>query len=84
MMVKGKEDAFQNLKRLMDRETGETVRTPRGTFLVVDLDEESFASLPPELAQKYMEHFKQPERADHRPAGGAEKSSPHRRDERGG
>lgn len=32
-----------------------------GTFLVVGLSEESFASLPPELAQKYMEHFKQPE-----------------------
>lgn len=32
-----------------------------GTFLVVGLGEESFASLPPELAQKYMEHFKQPE-----------------------
>ena len=98
-----------------DRETGETVRTPRGTFhvtdmsqeqmeaagygfhhesedgkylimangsrafaipsgdapehtapekltvLVVGLGEEDFTSLPPELAQKYMEHFKQPE-----------------------
>ena len=98
-----------------DRETGETVRTPRGTFyvtdmsreqmeaagyglhhqsddgkylimgngsrafaihneeaqeyaapekmtvLVVGLGEEDFTSLPPDLAQKYMEHFKQPE-----------------------
>lgn len=32
-----------------------------GTFLVVGLGEASFASLPPDLAQKYMEHFKQPE-----------------------
>ena len=32
-----------------------------GTFLVVGLGEESFTSLSPELAQKYMEHFKQPE-----------------------
>ena len=32
-----------------------------GTFLVVGLGEEDFTSLPPDLAQKYMEHFKQPE-----------------------
>ena len=32
-----------------------------GTFLVVGLGEEDFASLSPELAQKYMEHFRQPE-----------------------
>ena len=32
-----------------------------GIFLVLGLGEESFASLPPELVQKYMEHFKQPE-----------------------
>ena len=32
-----------------------------GTFLVVGLGEENFTSLPPELAQKYTEHFKQPE-----------------------
>ena len=32
-----------------------------GTFLVVGLGEESFASLPPELAQKYEEEFHQPE-----------------------
>ena len=31
------------------------------TVLVVGLGEESFTFLPPELAQKYMEHFKQPE-----------------------
>ena len=32
-----------------------------GTFLMVGLGEENFTSLPPELAQKYTEHFKQPE-----------------------
>lgn len=32
-----------------------------GTFLVVGLGEEDLASLPPELAQKYEEHFHQPE-----------------------
>ena len=32
-----------------------------GTFLVVGLGEEDFTSLPPDLAQKYTEHFKQPE-----------------------
>ena len=32
-----------------------------GTFLVVGLGKEDFTSLPPDLAQKYTEHFKQPE-----------------------
>ena len=32
-----------------------------GPFLVTGLGEENFASLSPELAQKYMEHFKTPE-----------------------
>ena len=32
-----------------------------GTFLVVGLGEEDFASLSPEMVQKYTEHFKQPE-----------------------
>ena len=32
-----------------------------GTFLVVGLGAEDFASLSPELAQKYEEHFHQPE-----------------------
>lgn len=32
-----------------------------GTFPVVDLGEESFTSLLPDLARKYTEHFKQPE-----------------------
>ena len=32
-----------------------------GTFLVVGLGEEDFASLSPELAQKYEEEFHQPE-----------------------
>ena len=33
-----------------------------GTFLVVGLGEEDFASLSPELIQKYTEQFKTPER----------------------
>ena len=32
-----------------------------GTFLVVGLGEEDFASLTPEMAQKYEEEFHQPE-----------------------
>ena len=32
-----------------------------GAFLVVGLGEEDFTSLPPDLAQKYTEHFRQPE-----------------------
>lgn len=42
-------------------EHGEIYDIMAGTFLVVGLGEESFTSLPPDLAQKYTEHFKQPE-----------------------
>ena len=50
-----------DLNRSLRDEHGEIYDIVAGTFLVVGLGEESFTSLPPELAQKYMEHFKQPE-----------------------
>ena len=50
-----------DLNRSLRDEHGEIYDIVAGTFLVVGLGEESFSSLPPELAQKYMEHFKQPE-----------------------
>ena len=49
------------LNRGLRDEDGNLYDIMAGTFLVVGLGEESFTSLPPELAQKYMEHFKQPE-----------------------
>ncbi len=49
------------LNRGLRDENGNLYDIMAGTFLVVGLGEESFASLSPELAQKYMEHFKQPE-----------------------
>ena len=49
------------LNRGLRDEAGNLYDIMAGTFLVVGLGEESFASLSPELAQKYMEHFKQPE-----------------------
>lgn len=49
------------LNRGLRDEHGEIYDIVAGTFLVVGLGEESFASLSPEMAQKYMEHFKQPE-----------------------
>ena len=50
-----------DLNRSLRDEHGEIYDIVAGTFLVVGLGEESFTSLPPELAQKYMGHFKQPE-----------------------
>ena len=50
-----------DLNRSLRDEHGEIYDIVAGTFLVVGLGEESFTSLPPELAQKYMEYFKQPE-----------------------
>ena len=50
-----------DLNRSLRDEHGEIYDIVAGTFLVVGLGEESFTSLPPELAQKYMEHFKRPE-----------------------
>ena len=43
-------------------ENGEIYDIVAGTFLVVGLGEEDFASLSPELIQKYTEQFKTPER----------------------
>ena len=48
------------LNRGLRDEDGNLYDIMAGTFLVVGLGEEDFTSLPPELAQKYMEHFKQP------------------------
>ena len=49
------------LNRGLRDEEGNLYDIMAGTFLVVGLGEEAFTSLPPDLAQKYMEHFKQPE-----------------------
>ena len=50
-----------DLNRSLRDEHGEIYDIVAGTFLVVGLGEESFASLTPELAEKYTEHFKKPE-----------------------
>ena len=50
-----------DLNRGLRDENGELYDIMAGTFLVVGLGEEDFASLSPELAQKYTEHFRQPE-----------------------
>ena len=50
-----------DLNRGLRDETGEIYDIMAGTFLVVGVDGEDFASLSPELAQKYTEHFRQPE-----------------------
>ena len=42
-------------------EHGEIYDIVAGTFLVVGLGPESFASLPPDMIQKYTEQFKRPE-----------------------
>ena len=49
------------LNRALRDENGQMYDAVAGDFLVVGLGEEDFASLTPEMAQKYMEHFKQPE-----------------------
>lgn len=49
------------LNRALRDERGQSYDVVAGTFLVVGLGEEDFASLSPELAQKYEEHFHQPE-----------------------
>ena len=49
------------LNRALRDESGETYDVVAGTFLVVGLGEEDFASLSPELTQKYEELFHQPE-----------------------
>ena len=50
-----------DLNRGLRDETGEIYDIMAGTFLVVGLDGEDFASLSPELAQKYTEYFRHPE-----------------------
>lgn len=50
-----------DLNRSLRDEYGEICDMMAGTFLVVGLEPEIFASLPPEILQKYTEQFKQPE-----------------------
>ncbi len=49
------------LNRALRDENGQMYDTIAGDFLVVGLGEEDFASLSPELAQKYEQLFYQPE-----------------------
>ena len=50
-----------DLNRSLRDEHGEIYDIVAGTFLVVGLGPESFASLPPDMVQKYTEQFKRPE-----------------------
>ena len=50
-----------DLNRSLGDEHGEIYDIVAGTFLVVGLGSESFASLPPDMIQKYTEQFKRPE-----------------------
>ena len=50
-----------DLNRSLRDEHGEIYDIVAGTFLVVGLGPESFASLPPNMIQKYTEQFKRPE-----------------------
>ena len=49
------------LNRALRDESGEAYDVIAGTFLVVGLGEEDFASLTPELAEKFEKQFHQPE-----------------------
>ena len=49
------------LNRALRNEHGEAYDVVAGTFLVVGLGEEDFASLTPELAEKFEKKFHQPE-----------------------
>ena len=49
------------MNRALRDEHGQTYDVLTGNFLVVGLGKEDFASLSPELAQKYEQHFHQPE-----------------------
>ena len=49
------------LNRALRDEHGEAYDVIAGTFLVVGLGEEDFASLTPELAEKFEKQFHQPE-----------------------
>lgn len=50
-----------NLNRGLFDENGRLYDIIAGTFLVVGLGEDDFTSLSPDMVQKYMEHFKQPQ-----------------------
>ena len=50
-----------DLNRFLRDEHGEIYDIVAGTFLVVGLGPESFASLPSDMIQKYTEQFKRPE-----------------------
>ena len=50
-----------DLNRSLRDEHGEIYDIVAGTFLMVGLGSESFASLPPDMIQKYTEQFKRPE-----------------------
>ena len=50
-----------DLNRSLWDDRGDIYDIVAGTFLVVGLGSENFASLPPEMIQKYTEHFKRPE-----------------------
>ena len=50
-----------DLNRSLRDEHGEIYDIVAGTFLVVGLGPKSFASLPPDMLQKYTEQFKRPE-----------------------
>ena len=50
-----------DLNRSLRDEHGEIYDIVAGTFLVVGLEPESFASLPPDMIQKYTQQFKRPE-----------------------
>ena len=56
--IPGRARLFEAVQR---DESGEAYDVVAGTFLVVGLGEEDFASLTPELAQKYEQLFHQPE-----------------------
>ncbi len=49
------------LNRALRDEDGDVYDIVAGTFLVVGLGDENFASIPPGLAEKYTEQFKMPE-----------------------
>lgn len=49
------------LNRALRDDRGQIYDVVAGPFLVVGLGEDDFISLSPELAEKYMEHFKTPE-----------------------
>ena len=49
------------MNRALRDEHGQTYDVVAGNFLVVGLGKEDFASLSPELAQKYEQYFHQPE-----------------------